>query len=242
VESWEPVHEKERISSQKTWNRIMKSLNEPFSVVIAAMDEGLLHAGFVLELLPKPKTNNVDDEEAKGTSPLPGDPKFADYIEQKVLEFYSERGKAFRAWARLKGLSVDRFNTASEDMLKTNNGSQSEFQHYRDQQQLYLILYMEDLVYAAGRAVAALVRFADRMIEDGTMKKKRLILPSGKRLRKWFLCQKPGHASVNADSLDSLAAGRHIVYTGDGFNVKRDPEHLPPQTAWVRVVWLKLLF
>jgi hypothetical protein len=235
AERWEHADEEERVSSQKTWNEVMKALHEPFALAVAAMDEGLLHVGLVLELLPRPKTNKGNDEEAKGPDPRPGDPKFADYIDKKMLEFYSKRGDTLRAWARHKGLSVEQYNAEMGDLPDGTTASTSEAKHQRDQQQLYLILFMEHLLYSTGRAIINLVRFADKKVEDGTMKKNRLILPTHKRLRKWFLGKSSGDTSVDTEAPDSLEAGTNIVYMGAGFNAKKDPEHLPPQTAWVKI-------
>lgn len=241
-EQWEKANEEERISSQKTWNEVMKALHEPFAVAVAAMDEGLLHAGLVLELLPKPKTDNGNDEESKGADPPPGSPKFADYIDKKMLEFYGRRGDTLRAWARQKGLSVEQFNAEMADLPDSNAASTGETKHQRDQQQLYLILFMEHLLFLTGKAIIGLVRFADKKVEDGTMKKNRLILPSHKRLRKWILGKSSGDTSIDTESPDSLEAGTNIIYMGSGFNAKKDPEHLPPQTAWVRSLIIKYYF
>lgn len=239
-EQWQADDEAERISSQKTWNEVMKTLHEPFAVVVAAMDEGLQHAGLVLELLPKPKMNSVDDEEAKGADPRPGNPKFAEYMDKKMLDFYSTRGETLRTWARHAGLSEDQFNTEMEDFHEVNAASPDEAKHRRDQQQLYLILFMEHLLYSTGKAITSLVRFADKKVEDGTMKKNRLIFPSNKRLKKWFF-GKASDTSVDTASPDSLEAGTNIIHLGSGFNNKRDPEHLPPATAWVSILMIRAL-
>lgn len=232
AEEWEKADDNERITSQRVWNEVMKTLHEPFSTAVAAMDEGLQHAGLVLELLPKPKKTSTGDEEGKGTEPQPGDSGFAEYMDKKMVDFYNKRGETLREWARQKGLSVEQFNRVMEDLPDPQ--SPDEGKHQRDQQQLYLILFMEHLLYSTGRAIAALIRFADKKVEDGTMKKNRLILPSHKSLRKWILGKGDVDRSVDAESPDSLEAGTDIVYLGAGFNKRKDPEHLPPETAWVR--------
>jgi hypothetical protein len=45
-----------------------------------------------------------------------------------------------------------------------------------------------------------------------------------------------GHedTSIDSESPDSLEAGSNTIYMGKGFDPKKDPEHLPPQTAWQR--------
>ena len=111
-ESWERCTEAEKIAEKNTWNEVMKALHEPFSIAVAAMDEGLEHAGICLEILPKPKQKKVDEEQAK-SDPKPGDLEFSNYMEQKMTSFYNERGKVLRAWAREKGLSEAQFDSAS---------------------------------------------------------------------------------------------------------------------------------
>ncbi len=186
----------------------------------------------MLELLPKPKVKkSEEDVEAKGDNPKPGDIDFAKHLEQKVLDFYRHRGKTLRAWARQKGLSEQQFDS-SKIPADGDNYTPDEAQHRRDQQQLYLILYLEHLLYSTGIAVSNLIKFADGKIEDGTMKKNRLIVPGKRRLRKWILNIGREDTTVDTESPDSMENGNNTIYLGSGFSPKKDPEHLPPATAW----------
>jgi hypothetical protein len=146
-EAWEQCDISAKNEEKRVWNEMMKTLHEPFSVAVAAMDEGLEHVGLVLEFnKPAKKKQGEDDVEAKGEDPKPGDPEFAKFLDQKMKDFYGTRGKTLKAWARNLGLSEDIFdnvNTAPEGAKQHLRG---EAQHARDQQQLYLILYMEFLV------------------------------------------------------------------------------------------------
>ncbi|KAL2075689.1 hypothetical protein VTL71DRAFT_632 [Oculimacula yallundae] len=231
VEGWEKGPDRDKEEEKKTWNEIMKTLHEPFAVVTAAMDEGLQHAGLALELIPKPKVKKGEDVEAKGGDPAPGHPKFGEYLDKKMLDFYSGRGKTLKAWAKQKGLNEAQFDSAnlpSED----NRPSEDDSKHRADQQQLYLILYLEHLLYSAGLAISELIKFADRKVEDGTMKKKRLITPGQKRLKKWVMSIGREDNSLDSNTPDSMEAGNNMIYMGSGFNPKKDPEHLPPQNPW----------
>lgn len=89
-------------------------------------------------------------------------------------------------------------------------------------------------LYSAGTAVAALVRFADKKVEQGVMKRNRLIVPGQRRIKKWILSIGQEDLNPGHESPDSLEAGSHNVYLGAGFDSKKDPEHLPPATAWQR--------
>jgi hypothetical protein len=182
-------------------------------------------------LLPRPKTKKVEDVEEKASDPRPGNTGFAAYLEQKMSEFYRKRGATLEAWARQKGLSATQSDPSAAPPDSGDYASEGS-QNYRDQQQLYLILYLEHLLYSVGMAVGTLVKFADKKVADGTMAKNRLIWPGWKRLKKWVMNIGREDASVDTESPDSLESGQNIVYLGAGFNKKKDPEHLPPQNSW----------
>ena len=91
---------------------------------------------------------------------------------------------------------------------------------------------MEHLLYSAGTAIAALVRFADKKVQNGSMKKSHLIVPGPRRLKKWVFNIGREDSTVDSESPDSMEAGASNVYLGSGFNPRKDPEHLPPKTAW----------
>lgn len=194
------------------------------------MDEGIEHAGLLLELIPKPKQKEEDIEE-KADGPKPGDADFANYLDKKMVDFYSKRGETLKSWARQKGITQDEFNSSRTPALG-EDWTPDEAKHRRDQSQLYLILYLEHLLYSAGLAISELVKFADKKVEDGTMSKKRFIFPGKRRLKKWILNIGQEDTVVDKESPDSAEAGVNIVYMGSGFNPKKDPEHLPPETTW----------
>ncbi|CZS95803.1 uncharacterized protein RAG0_05328 [Rhynchosporium agropyri] len=231
IEGWEKGKERDKEEEKKTWNEIMKTMHEPFALVTAAMDEGLQHAALALELIPKPRATKGEDVEAKGGDPVPGHPKFAECLDRKMMDFYSGRGKTLKAWARQKGLN-GAYSDSAQPARDEDRRAEDESKHGRDQQQLYLILYLEHLLYSTGLAICELIKFADRKVEDGTMKKNRLISPGQKRLRKWIMSIGREDHSLDSDTPDSMEAGNNTIYMGSGFNPKKDPEHLPPQTAW----------
>ena len=93
---------------------------------------------------------------------------------------------------------------------------------------------MEFLLWSTGRAVLGLVHFADKKVEDGTMKKSRLILPGLKRIKKWVTgCLKVEDAT-SEHAPDTAEAGGVNIYSGESFQATKDPEHLPPTNAWQR--------
>lgn len=235
MEAWEHCPDEDKMQEKRLWNDIMKTLHEPFSIVTQAMDEGLEHAGLALELLPKPKKKKGEDvEAAQNTKIKAGHPEFAKYLDQNIKDFYGKRGETLKAWAREKGLSEEEFNSAENLPEDMDDLTPDAAKHRRDQQQLYLILYMEHLLYSTGSAILDLVRYADTKVESGAMKSKHFIFPGKRRLKKWFLSIGSEDAAADHESPDSLEAGSNNIYMGSGYNPKKDPEHLAPTTAWQR--------
>ena len=94
---------------------------------------------------------------------------------------------------------------------------------------------MEFLLWSTGRAVLSLVQFADRKVEDGTMKKRRLILPGNRRLKKWIFNLWKGEDEGTEHTPDLIESGGAGIYSGQSFEAAKDPEHLPPTNTWQRL-------
>ncbi|ESZ98380.1 hypothetical protein SBOR_1258 [Sclerotinia borealis F-4128] len=231
-EQWEHMPLESKAEEKRLWNEVMKTLHEPFAIVTAVMDQGMEHAALTLELVPRPKKKSGDDVETADEQSKPGDAGFLAYMEQTLNEFYKKRGATLKKWAQEKGLSAERFDASRPIPAAGETVTADEAEHRRDQQQLYLILFMENLLYTAGLAVIKLVRFADGKVEDGTMKKNRLIMPGQRRLKKWILGIANADTTVDSNTPDNQEAGINNVYMGSGFNPRKDPEHLPPTTVW----------
>ena len=93
---------------------------------------------------------------------------------------------------------------------------------------------MEFLLWSTGKAVLNLVKFADRKVEEGVMKKNRLIHPGGRRLKKWVKRALQAEDADSEHAPDSIEGGGVGVYAGASFEATKDPEHLPPTNAWQR--------
>ena len=224
----------EKDIEKRVWNGVMRQMHEPFEILSKAIDLGLEHAGICLGLLPAPKRKtktgkaaNIDIE-ARGEELRPGDPGFAKVVHELVGAFCSKKGELLKAWVKERGLANE-----EEDRERPNSKRQSEKKE-RDRAQLSILLYMEKLMHASGEAVLDLVAFADRKVEDGTMSRKRIILPTSRRLKKWILGAFTSSEDSSAEQAAGLTEASNIVYFGDGYNHKKDPEHLPPATNWER--------
>ncbi|CAK7207995.1 hypothetical protein SEUCBS139899_010829 [Sporothrix eucalyptigena] len=216
----------QRAQEKKVWNEVMKRMNGPFGILSEAIDQGLEHAALLLEIVPRPKPGKKGaadaDVEARGDSLNPGDVGFSEIIEKKVEQFTATKGAALQAWVKERAL------VRGEELLSSSEARE------RDQAQLYVLLYMERLMHASGQAMRDLVMLADRKVQDGTMSKKRLIFPTQRRLRKWMYSLVHQEDSSGDQSADALYTGVNFVYLGDGYNLKKDPEHLPPENTWQR--------
>jgi len=223
----EVIIEKKR--EKHIWNQVIKQMHEPFEILAEAVDQGLEHAGILLELIPRPKSAKKAeaDVEAKAGNIKPGEPGFAAVVDEKIRQFNLKKGELLKAWLRETALANEEYEM---DGIEPEHSERRE----RQQAQLHVVLYMENLMHAAGRAVQDLMAFADEKVADGTMSKKRLIVPTFRRLRKWFLSTLKNEDSSAEQSPNLMESHANIMYFGDGYNQKKDPEHLEPVTAWER--------
>lgn len=210
--------------SLRIWNDIMRQLHEPFEILSEALIQGIDHAGILLKFFPQPKEQTkAPDVEASAGDLRPGQVGFSEVINEKIDAFNSRKGEILRLWAKEKGLSSD---GNPENWDKDNTRL---FEKRRnDQAQLFTILYLEKLMQATGEAVQDFIAFAEEKHRDGSITKAHLIIPDGRRLRKWFLSVFKSDDSTAEDSPDILERNGNIVFLGQGWMHKKDPEHLPP--------------
>lgn len=233
------------------WNEIMRTLHDPFQAITEDMHGGLQHALYTLELAKVPRKEEVikksssdsgvsKDVEADAGVMKPGDSEYAAYLAKKIDAFYEERKTTLAVWCQQRGIKMDAnpFENPSQMALnisiENKNRTEDPEEHAKNQRQLYLVLYMEFLLGSTGRAVLALVQFADKKAEDGTMKKKRFISPSLNRLKKWVTGSLKVEDAGMEHTPDSTEAGGVSIYTGASYQAAKDPEHLPPTNAWQR--------
>lgn len=222
--------EQDKEQTQKVWNDIMKQLHEPFEILSEALIQGIDHAGILLRFFPQPKEQNkTPDVEASAGDLRPGQVGFSKVIDQKIDAFNSRKGEILRMWAKEKGLSSDgRPENWNKDYTKL-------FEKRRnDQAQLFTILYLEKLMQATGEAIQCFVAFAEDKHRDGSITKTHLIVPDARRLKKWFASIIKSDSNAE-DSPDVLERGGNIVFLGQAWKHKKDPEHLPPTNAMQRI-------
>ncbi|KUI65028.1 hypothetical protein VM1G_01178 [Cytospora mali] len=217
--------------SQRIWNDIMRQLHEPFDILSEAIIQGIDHGGILLGLFPQSKEQKKAsagaDVEASGGQLRPGQVGFSQVINEKINTFNSRKSEILRIWAKEKGLSSD----GKPENWDKNNTRLFEKKR-NDQTQLYVILYLEKLMQATGEAVQDFVAFAEAKVNDGTLSKKHLIFPNEHRLKKWVFGIFQSEDSTAEDSPDILERSSNVVYLGQGWMNKKDPEHLPATNGW----------
>ncbi|KAL8959656.1 MAG: hypothetical protein Q9183_005598, partial [Haloplaca sp. 2 TL-2023] len=177
---------------KRQWSQIMRSLHQPFEVLTGAMDQGLQHASYTLCLEERPRNQHTEtfdgsspDVESKGGLSEPGDADFVVLLQAKIDRFYEQRKVTLNTWCSQNGISLDN-DMSQADSPYDAPPHKITGAHQRQQRQLYLILYMEFLLWSTGRAVLDLVIFADSKTKAGVMKRRRVIVPGFKRIRRWL--------------------------------------------------------
>jgi Putative ER transporter, 6TM, N-terminal/Fusaric acid resistance protein-like len=218
------------------WDELFRGLTVSFETIVQILDESILHTLILFRLAPSPRKQEASDIETGKNALGPGDLKFGDYLEQRMRDFREERSSDLQLWAEERGLSSVFKNTAKHNMPSVNPDdirSDTAEREILASRRLHIVLYMEYLLYSTGKAILALVRFAELKATDGTTAKRRLIVPAYKTLVKIVKSLINGdEPGPDTDDMEGLG---DTVSLGDSFQPQRDPEHLPPKNA--RQAW-----
>jgi hypothetical protein len=157
--------EKGRSAKAKSqWNEIMKTLHDPFQAVTEAMNDGLQHALYTLELAKQPKakrsagksSGNIDastDIEAEAGVVKPGDLGYAKSLAQRVDDFHEQRRGIIATGCQQRGIDIHASamdNIAQADSMfdvERIDLSEDSEEHQRNKRQLFLVLYVSHAVY-----------------------------------------------------------------------------------------------
>ncbi|EXJ63461.1 uncharacterized protein A1O5_11510 [Cladophialophora psammophila CBS 110553] len=218
------------------WHEVIVMSRIPFWKMKTTLIDGLTHVAYVLEITPRPKYPKKDIETTAETSPAPGDPAFAQYLKDQMAIFQGHRQETMRKWCEQKGIEVPtKFweDTSSQYTFGDTASVHETVRQKQNHQQLYLILYLEYLLFAVCQAVLEFVLFADSKVQDGTMSKNRLIFPGWRRIRK--LLQNAFKQMDASEGLQDGPASGIYIWVGDSLQQRKDPEHLPPTNLYQRV-------
>lgn len=219
------------------WNTIMQAAHDPIAAIIQAMDGGLEHVSLKLQLVKPPKKKGSGtDPELKGDLIQPGDQGYADFLEKQSDDFCQGKETTLKQWVESKGIKVgdDVFQNAPQNPLSDMGQLRKTPTHVRrrSQRQLYVLLYIIFLLHSVSRAILDFARFADE--RDQAVTKSKVIYPGRKRAKKWIASLFKSQDANNDDeaTVAGLENNNTVVYMGEAFKIKKDPEHLPPANAW----------
>ncbi len=235
-------------SDESDWLEMLQSLSASFDSVVQILDETILHILIMMNLIPTPKVRqskngksiDPESEVEKGKDvPRAGESGYGDFLENQMNDYRERRSLELQAWAEERGLSKVFRMTQKASMPPPNvrsYGSGSTLsRELLMSERLHIVLYMEFLLYSVAKAMLATVRFTERKVEDGTLKRQRLVVPAIKTIKKVIQGLISGKESgAGMENLDQTAPNAETVYLGDSLQTPRDPEHLPPRNAFQR--------
>ncbi|PNS19552.1 hypothetical protein CAC42_7396 [Sphaceloma murrayae] len=235
----ENANERRRAEAIRDWQQLSGMLKDPFSKIVRHIDGGLAHVLLVLELAPMPKKSGDDVEDKGQLPPEPGDVGYTSYMGEQVHAFSSKKSNLLRDFSELRNIKLppnffEQPRTASfeaPEWYYQNAGESEKRTKYR--RQLFLVLYMDFLLEAVAKGVYDFCKYADEKAET-KLKRKRLIVPGFKRLRKWVVGSLTHKSDGYTDEERGMNedGGRSTVYLGDAYHKRKDPEHLPPANGF----------
>lgn len=138
------------------WNEIMNSLHYPFKAMTEAMDAGLQHTLYTLELAEPPKKQkkkgdgenheSSHDVEAEAGMVEPGNASYTKHLERKIEAFHEQRKSTLAVYCRHRGIKLDanlfENNHEAAAKIHIDHGTLDEETRRRNKRQLYLVLYV----------------------------------------------------------------------------------------------------
>ncbi|KAK1058243.1 hypothetical protein LTR74_013529 [Friedmanniomyces endolithicus] len=233
--------EKIRIESIQQWHHLMKKLREPYGRATTTIDEGLAHIAIRVRLTPKQSVRSAENAaESNGDEPQPGETGFAAYYARRSADVVQSRKDLFQSWCSVHDIELPASyfeDSSHEDYPMPEapawiNADPRSPTRQRLRRQLFVCLHLHFLLRNTNRKVYELILHVDGLQASGKLGKTRLIVPGVKGLRKWamslFATGDEGHDDQQIDT----GTNGTTVYLGEAYGKRRDPEHLPPQTAW----------
>ncbi|KAJ5994433.1 hypothetical protein N7451_010157 [Penicillium sp. IBT 35674x] len=202
---------------QQKWCWLFEQRHGPTEQLIQAMKEGLDYSVHMLRLSTAPAVSQSDIEANRGHTSA--------HLEETINTFLRERQTPLDTWLSWTGI---------RQPVEISKGVDSR-QRERYFFQLYFLLDLESSLIAIARRILDLVRYADLKVSDGTMHKKRLVLPTWKQMKKWFWASLSREDRELDYHLYSKRSGTSRIYLDDVLQTNTDPEHLPPQSKWEMV-------
>jgi len=132
------------------WQEATGALIEPAHALVAAINEGLEHAGLQVGVVPRRVRRSSmpgrKDTESQGDMIQPGDPKFSAHLESKLNEFSLGRLQSLSAWTSDHGVLEKEGTGSSQPNEVTSNHDIGAMTTPKDHHQLNLVLYTHQMV------------------------------------------------------------------------------------------------
>lgn len=217
------------------WHDLVRLLKDPFQSMADAIDRGLEHVLIRLRL----QSSRPSDAERDDIM-VPGQDNFLPQFVASMRALHDKRTDLLIGWCKIHGveLSADYFanpaakNKKLQELMGVQAGSMEARAMRR---QLYVLLYMEFLLWSIGRRVEDFIVFVEGFRSSGKLNRKRLVVPGTKRMRKWIKSTfKPGDNQQDEHNIEDNH-GIPQIKLGAAYQKRKDPMHLPPANAWERV-------
>ena len=224
----------ERLESEE-WDEVMALSHDKATKLKGVLCQALTHISYQLKLTKKPNAPKGDVEKAAGGSPVPGGAGFTAALESEISQYACHREDALQRWCNHKGIELPTSfwdDPSKHYSLKDLQQLTETAAQKHNQQQLYLILYIEYLTLSIGNGVLKLCQYADGKVEDGTMTKKRLIFPALRKISKLWTSVWSKEDSEGEHFGEGPAAN---IYLGDSFKARKNPEHLHPSNRFQKM-------
>ncbi|RDH38219.1 hypothetical protein BDQ94DRAFT_156886 [Aspergillus welwitschiae] len=209
---------------QKVAQTLQDRLVDSSRLVTVGLQYVLLALGLSKRKKIEKQYSGKTDEEGTGELLTPLEPEFAQRFEQEMRNYFSRRRDLTRNLASLEAFTVSEKPdnaTSQEDLaaIATDPDVRQEF---------FLILFMGHLQDNLLTATLDLIRFADDRIQDGTMKRGRLILPRLSTIRRWLSLETEHDTKSAPERRQSSHVNPSSAFGQTEANNFPDPEHLPP--------------
>ncbi|OAP65161.1 hypothetical protein AYL99_01133 [Fonsecaea erecta] len=208
------------------WAHVMDSLVSSFDSLAETLETALDH--IYIQLRFGRRRKRAEDAENGMSRPEDGD--FVAVLSRKIEEFDSSRSSTLRGWSEAArvDLPVSFMTDLSSAPPPTMTGPFTGLRHHRkNQQRMYLVLYIEFLTWSIAKGVLDLVVFADVKSHEANKRGSRLILPGKRRMKKWIRSMWTSTDSIADPTITGREGTRTIVHLGEAYRKRKDPEHLP---------------
>ncbi|KAE8422475.1 hypothetical protein BDV36DRAFT_291303 [Aspergillus pseudocaelatus] len=206
-------HEEE----QQMWSWVFERRRGPTEQLIQAMKESLDDSVYVLRFRKAPTVSQSDIENNRDHT--------STHLEEMIEYFLRGQQDTLEMWLSWTGM-----HQPSEILT----GVDSE-RRERYRLQLYFLLDLESSLLSTARRILDLVKYAHLKVDDGTMNKRRLVLPTRKEIKKWFWAS----FSREDRELDyyqySRRSGTVRICLDDVLQTGIHPEHVLPQSTWEKI-------